>query len=359
MDTVETNAVEDALDAKSTGTPVAVSIAAGAAEPPVDETVKAETATGGGGNSGGGSDAAVNLTIGAVDPNGAVVRCIYAKTDRYVIYLADDRVHFFFPGTYEDAKALRKRIVGLGGLRASIEDLRAEPSLRKLDRARSARELAWALDEAFEDDSQPPSDQPQQTLTRVDDRLRSLVKSYYRKSYVFANLGAFALIEGLLGACDWFPPRFIPDWLPALVAPLPLYAHFGMLGALGAFLSVIAGIRSIEFDVDLERWEHFFAGATRILIGVIGAWVVGLALDSALIDPTFGHHADAAGQAGAAQSQAGAVFGFAARDAMYFILTFIGGFSETLVPNLLRRGEDAAGGGAKSDISPDAPIVKT
>jgi hypothetical protein len=45
------------------------------------------------------------------------------------------------------------------------------------------------------------------------------------------------------------------------------------------------------------------------------------------------------------------------RLALYLLLSFIAGFSESLVPNLLRRGEQATGGSEKQNTADD-PIVK-
>jgi hypothetical protein len=212
---------------------------------------------------------------------------------------------------------------------------------------RAARELAWAFSEAFEDDSNPPSAEiPKEVLTRVDARLRSLVKSHYRKKYAFANLIAFGAIEVVLIVVAII---FAITLVNPPLAAVPHYAVYGALGGLGAFLSVIIGIRSIDVNIDLKVWEHIFAGATRIFIGVIGGLVVGLALDSNLIDPTFGH-------AGVTAEAASGIHLETDR-AMYFIFAFIAGFSESLVPDLLRRGEDAIGGDAQSG-APDQPIVQ-
>ena len=69
---------------------------AGAAGTPADGKAAGGTAASGGAGqkSGTGPAAEVQLTIGAKDPNGNEVKCIYAKTDRYVIYLAGGRVRF-------------------------------------------------------------------------------------------------------------------------------------------------------------------------------------------------------------------------------------------------------------------------
>jgi hypothetical protein len=168
--------------------------------------------------------------------------------------------------------------------------------------------------------------------------LRSLVKSHYRKKYVLANLAAFAGIEIILillaiGFAHW--------WTTVPAGPvLHRYAMYGACGALGAFLSVITGVRSIDVDIDLKKWEHIFAGATRILIGVVGALVIGLALDSKFIDPTLGGQQPSSPGTGSLDRLL----------ALYLMFAFIGGFSESLVPNLLRKGEQTAGGAE--------PIVK-
>jgi hypothetical protein len=127
------------------------------------------------------------------------------------------------------------------------------------------------------------------------------------------------------------------------------YAIYGIFGGLGAFLSVITGIRSIDFDIDLRPWEHTFAGATRIFIGVVGAVVMGLALDSHLIDPTFGHQTTHPSAPRGVLDQ---------NVALILILTFVAGFSESLVPNLLRKGERASGATDQPKGS-DAAITKS
>jgi hypothetical protein len=287
---------------------------------------------------------------GDEDASGSPIQSIFATTKQFVVYEADNQIRVLLPEDYATAKVLRQKVADLGGLRASIEDLRADPSLSASSmKTRAAREVAWALAQAFEDESSPPSEQPKEILTRVDGRLRSLVKSHYRKKYVLSNLVAFCAIEILLiiGAIVLSHASIATGNLAALHR----YALYGSFGALGAFLSVIIGIRSIDVDLNLKGWEHVFAGATRILIGVIGALVIGLALDSSLIDPTFGASGAPAPQI---SPNSGAL---ERRLALNLILSFIAGFSERLVPNLLRRGEQAVSGSDKAPTTHD-PIVK-
>jgi hypothetical protein len=286
--------------------------------------------------------------VGGRDANGSEITATFSCTRQFVIYQAAEQVRFMLPENYAVARALRQRVADLGGLRASIEDLRSHPALAKTNECtRAARELSWALQQAFEDDSTPPSERPKEILTRVDARLRSLVKSHYRKKYVLANLGAFVAIEIILLAMAIVFEFLFPMGNGNLAA-LPRYAMYGAFGGLGAFLSVITSIRSIDVDMNLKTWEHIFAGATRIMIGVIGALIVALALDSSFIDPTFGNSTSASTKG---------TGGLERQLALSFIFAFIGGFSESLVPNLLRRGEQSIG---LSDKDPNSagPIVK-
>jgi hypothetical protein len=281
---------------------------------------------------------------GDEDPSGLTIQQVFTATRQFIIYEADDQVRYMLPDNYEVAKELRKKVADLGGLRASIDNLRADKALRPDDKMRAARETAWALTLALEHEPPPPTavaagefNDPKDILTRVDTRLRSLVKSHHRKRYVLANLTAFLAIEAFL-IIAVLALNALP--IPKMAA-VPNYAMYGMFGALGAFLSVITRVGSIDVDLNLDRWEHVFAGVTRILIGVIGAVVIGLALDSRFIDPTFG--------------SPWAPNLIADRMAMYFLFAFLAGFSESLVPNLLRRGDQAAGGTDKQH----GPIVET
>jgi hypothetical protein len=285
--------------------------------------------------------------VGDKDPSGGSIKNVFSSTRQFIIYEADNQVRVQLPDNYAAAKLLRTKITELGGLRASIEDLRTEPSLISSNESvRAARELSWALSLALEDESTPPSEKPKEILTRVDARLRNLVKSHYRKKYVLANLAAFAGIEIILLLVAF---AFGYVWKPdGNMAALHRYAIYASFGGLGAFLSVITGIRSVDVDINLKKWEHIFAGSTRILIGVIGAVVVALALDSSFIDPTFGN------------SKADTTKGLSGLDrqlALSLIFAFIGGFSESFVPNLLRRGEQAAGASDRQNTVSD-PIVK-
>jgi hypothetical protein len=276
-------------------------------------------------------------TEGATDRQGRKITCIYRVTKQFVIYEADGTTTFVLPDDYETAKALRAKIAELGGLLAKIEMLKSLSALPDADKGGASSVEAWALSVGFEDG---PIDQAKAALVNVDARLRTLAKSELRKTYVYATLAAVIVIEAILVAIAYM------SWsLPGTFSAMHRYAAYCAAGGLGALLSAIAGAQKLDMNLDVAVWEHFLAGASRILIGVIGGLVVGLALDSHFMDPTLGGTASTAPTPGMINRTV----------AMYLLFTFVSGFSETLVPNLLARGEQAALADHKTTPPPAAP----
>src|SRR3954471_261927 len=71
--------------------------------------------------------------VGEDDANGYKIETIFYSTRQFVIYQADGQVRYALPANYETAKVLRRRVADLGGLRSSIEDLRAESYLSSVE----------------------------------------------------------------------------------------------------------------------------------------------------------------------------------------------------------------------------------
>lgn len=91
------------------------------------------------------------------------------------------------------------------------------------------------------------------------------------------------------------------------------YSQVTLCGALGGALSVFAGIKNIEFDLNIGRGGNITFGALRIIIAIIASVFVYLTIQSNIIlpeiNPPFGT----------------------------FVLAFTAGFSETYVPNILDK----------------------
>ncbi|MGH9896309.1 MAG: hypothetical protein ACREA0_30815, partial [bacterium] len=217
------------------------------------------------------------IGAGGRDGSGRSITEIYWSTKKFILYEADGQVRYIQPNDYETARALREKSFRLEALRANIERLRAHPTIPEAESRRAGRELAWALAQAFEtndDADEAAKDAPAEALRRTETRLRSLVKSHLRKRYIYANIVAFIgitvfLLALALWLADFSKVESLTPW-----NIIGLYASYCIFGALGSFLSVAMGIRSLDMDIDLRGWEHVFAGAIRIFIGVIGAIIV-------------------------------------------------------------------------------------
>lgn len=271
------------------------------------------------------------LRKGDIDPGGSEVKEVYWTTKKYQIYNDGKQVRCKLPDDYDTATELRQWLYEISEQRANIESLREHSATRDRDRGFAARMLARCMAQAFE--GHP--DRALAVLKVVTTRMEAAIEGRYRMYYVAANAAALiVLLSALLTLIFFLPTLKEFEFFTFDIAEIDKYARLAIFGALGAFLSVSIGIRKIFFDVDVRPREHLYAGGSRIIIGVLGALVVGLALDSKFLSPGFGN--DLAMP-------------------VFYLLTFVAGFSETLVPNTLRRVEEAAdkpkdsAGGNESD----------
>ncbi len=106
-------------------------------------------------------------------------------------------------------------------------------------------------------------------------------------------------------------------WLNWPSETLVILLRAAFLGSLGAFLSVMIGLRTVELDIDDPMILKIVLGAMRILIGVIGSLVVSILVRA---DILFGLLPES-------------------EPLGLYALAFIAGFSETFVPKVLARIE--------------------
>lgn len=272
--------------------------------------------------------------IGDKDNRGAEITEVYWATRKFYIYQAGGHIRYGLPEDYDTAATLRQRIFRLTDSRSNIERLRSIDGISKDERERGAVELAAALAQAFETDLKADPAEvagPLESMKRTEQRLTSLAKSACRKRYVIGAVQAFAVVVVLLFLIVWLLPQ--ANLTPLSSEVLAKYAAYSLFGALGSFLSVLLGLRGLDFDLNLDRWEHLVAGLTRIGIGVFAGIVIGLAINSSFLNPDF----TAAGTPS---------------EIVIYFLAFVAGFSESLVPNLLKRGDEsaAASSGKSQDI---------
>jgi uncharacterized protein (TIGR00725 family) len=266
------------------------------------------------------------LKSGNVDEDGALVEEVYYTTAKYQIYRAKDRIWYRLPDDFNTASSLRKRLYGFSEIIDNVQTMRASPAYRG-DKEFAAKTLARATSQAFDSDSEGAA----KLLRGLEQRMLRSIQSSLRVKYVGWNAGAFFLFElVLVGILFGLPHMKTNPLFPFSIDVLDFYTKLSMLGALGAFLSVSIGISRISVERDIRRWENAYTGAVRIAIGVIGAIIIGLALDSKFLSPGFGNDLGVP---------------------VYYLLAIVAGFSESFVPNTLRRAEQTDESNGKSGRS--------
>jgi hypothetical protein len=139
-------------------------------------------------------------------------------------------------------------------------------------------------------------------------------------SYCLLAWVAFVLIGGFTYASLVWANQYWPK-----LEPLEVYALAGVLGATGAMFSIATRLQNFELKPCDRSTMNKFVGGSRILIGSIAGMLVMLLAPDALVQAItkLVHNWGIDGTAAA--------------------LGFVGGFSERLVPNLLRNVESLEG----------------
>jgi hypothetical protein len=104
-----------------------------------------------------------------------------------------------------------------------------------------------------------------------------------------------------------------------LIQKIHFISQIALFGSIGAFLSVCIGIKQLELNDFSIPWHNFIWGVVRIIIGIIGAIILFFGIKSKLIFSPFSE---------ASSSKE-----------LIFFLCALAGFSESLVPNSLRKIE--------------------
>jgi hypothetical protein len=118
---------------------------------------------------------------------------------------------------------------------------------------------------------------------------------------------------------------------------LVTWSYVALFGSLGGFLSVASGLDRLELD-PAAWYVNAASGCSRIVIAVIGAWFVYLLIRAEIIFGTI--------------TQLQSIWAVLA-------LSVVAGFSETYVPNLLRKAESGQGGDLAQNQPGPAPSEET
>ncbi len=181
------------------------------------------------------------------------------------------------------------------------------------------RETARAIANALTGDHQRAIE----VLAFVEARLIARRRAQGQFQYLLACMGTLAVIALVAFVFEFF--------LPLPPTPWRDFVRVVACGAAGGFLSVAIGIRKLDIDPDTRWWVNCYYGVIRLTIAIVSAIVIYFLIRAKLVlQPLF---------TGASINESFALYAFAAA----------AGFSETLIPNILRRTEERNASPSKED----------
>ncbi len=265
------------------------------------------------------------------DAAGNSIDKVYARNPPdYAIYQSDGQVLVHLADDPQRAKAQAVALAPLGVLRGEIDALidgwRSDPK-RQAKAGLLQRGIARALNQALQGDVAGA----RQSLEEIKQSILAERTSVARFEYMIVAAACFLAIFlftdfGLLG---WklFYPNAETEEIRTVVGA----------GAMGAFFSIATGLRNRTVLPDLRYLDNAADAMLRMVIGAIGA---GTAL--------------ALYEVGLVKLQLPAAPGGGLSGSALFVVGFLAGFSERLVPDLLAKTAQTAS--AASAAAGAAPI---
>jgi hypothetical protein len=234
------------------------------------------------------------LAAGAKDDEGETITLVYRVTDTFAIYLTKNGV-----------KHLSRHPIGtcfalILGPATELNHYREE--FRFVDQA-VAQAKAACLDGIPE--------QAREVLLQAHRRVLRLLTGAGRLRYVLVCMIASALVVTAVSVLSYF----------AVSQEQLFVAWMAACGSIGAFLSVSLNLRSLQIDPAAPRAMTTISAVSRVVIGMIGAGFILLVVRGNLV---LGLLADLN------------------NPEALLAIGVLAGFSETFVPNVLRRVETQA-----------------
>lgn len=281
------------------------------------------------------------------DALGVKIEAFYARNPPYyAVYRTFERVALQYADDPETSAAQRKAFTRINPVRGEINGLidgwRNPRGLFKTELRQKAqrynRRVGDALAVAFEDDI----DGAVALLTEVKQDVISERTAWARLEYVAVSLLIGAVIIGAVQIALAFP-----NWAIFRYGDADML-HAAVTGALGAFFSIALAIKDRTVLPDFQRLANWTDAALRMVIGIIAATVLMALIKAGVVNIDLGAQAAdparlaadaAAATTPAAKAAATVAINTAAVMAglKVFIIGFVGGFSERLVPDLLAK----------------------
>jgi len=267
-----------------------------------------------------------NVLRGQSDSAGAAIVKVYSRVQpSYAVYQTADRVVIQFADADAAAAAQRKQMSALNGLRMQIDGL--IDGWRKSDRFREKASryddrVAAALILCLEGDGESAT----AALRDIKNDILDERTSWGRFEYLISAVCFSALVIVILAVIGYFHPDALkpPDPLKPTSISEPKSIFLALAGGvIGAFFSIALATTKRTVLTNLRRRDNIADSLLRITIGAVAALALILLLRGKLIaDFKIGTTA---------------LSGDAITLDATFIIGFVAGFLERLVPDLLSK----------------------
>jgi hypothetical protein len=244
------------------------------------------------------------LKKGGIDQRGRQILDILWSTNDYVIFRHSSGISPHFSDDKEVARTQRAAYASIGPQLSKVNALRSATVLQaeSID-----REIARGIYQCLEGNLKSAG----HTLDGVGVRLQNLINIQGRLQYQISCLLTVILVAILFVLIR----KFSGDRGDEALSSVRL-ASVALCGAVGGFLSISVGLRKLTIDPDANRLINALAGASRIVIAMIGSIFVYFMIVSKLALTSLN---------------------LLDTDAGIFAIAMAAGFSEKLVPDILRR----------------------
>lgn len=296
-----------------------------------------------------------DLKAGEKDPRGRLVLDILWSVKEFRIYKTEQGINPFFSDNDETAAKQKESYLALGEDIATFNHLlqKLPPQLflryfkpadsTTATRAQFERELARCMATAFLDKAETAKT----GLASVMKRLERIIINRARVIHLVVNIALVMLVwlvmfnesewlQYLSGLIFWSLGKIFSFDQTAI--PLTL-----AMGSLGALFSTAISLKDMDIDPAVSIRMHWVYSSIRVLVGALGAFFLYLGFQSGILSGLFRTQPALFTPP---PEGAGTVLIKSASEYFYWLcfVSIIAGFSERLVPNLLKaRAEQAQG----------------
>ena len=255
-----------------------------------------------------------NFKIGNQDSSGNTIKKVFVKSDDYVIYEIDTPILSESFRVYIHSKKQNDP----DGLEKNFEDIKQNLNEVKAVLYKAKRENSYKqiMASAVAHGISGEIDKSKESLDNIQTRINNEYKEEFESKIIYFSISLFStIILIILSILNYTNVLFDKSSFPILNELIYIITF----GSLGGIVSISIKLKDIEMEKDISKWYFAFYGIERIFIAMVGSIFIYFAIKSNLLF-------------GVLNTVDNPIYS-------YITIAILAGFSETLVPDMLKRIE--------------------